>query len=214
MRASLLFALPPFALLLLPGCPSSISFDAGRDVPATDDVRFDAPSPIDADLPLDVRVVPDVPATGCVRHSDCVIRAESCCGSCGAATATDFIALHVDDVDDYVGTLCAGVPCPECAQPDDPMLVASCEAGRCVGRDLRLEVFTECSAPADCVLGPRRCCDCGLLGVSQTIAYNTARGNPYDLICDADAPACPPCVPTFDMLSADCAAGRCVVLGP
>jgi hypothetical protein len=191
-----------------PDAPSGADVP-GLDAPGADVPGLDAPAP--PDVPgLDAPAPPDVLLTGCDVNSQCVIRAESCCGSCGAATADDWIALNVADLDDYSAAVCVGIGCPECARPDDPWLVASCSMGDCVGTDLRLSPLTECAAASDCVLGPRQCCDCGLLGELSTIAYNPARGSPYGLICDPDI-ICPPCVPTFDGLAADCVGGRCVV---
>lgn len=104
--------------------------------------------------------------------------------------------------------------CPECARPDDPFLAAVCRASSCVGLDLRLEPLTECATPTDCVLAPRQCCECGLVDATRAIAYNPARGNAQDYVCD-DGTICPPCVPTYvSGVGASCVAGRCAVFGP
>lgn len=196
-------------------CPSGMFDDiACRDAgPVADAGPSDAPPPpVDAGSPVDAP-----PGDECERSSQCVIRSATCCGNCGAATATDYVALPTDEVVAYATATCAdeGSPaCPRCAAANDPWLVAVCNGGECEGFDLREESLTECVSPSDCVLAARTCCDCGLLGVGETLAYNPARGTPAEYVCDLDVPSCPPCVPTFDGLTAGCVSGRCVVFGP
>jgi hypothetical protein len=147
----------------------------------------------------------------CDVPSSCVLLPESCCGRCGAATPDDMIAVHVDRVMENRSMACADpVACPECFAETDPYLLATCRAGACVALNLHVEDLTLCNTATDCVLGPRTCCDCGVLGVDQAIAFNPARGSLGALTCDPDAD-CPPCVPSFDGIEAVCDAGRCVV---
>jgi len=177
-----------------------------------DAFALDGPSVTDAPSPL-----PDTAtASGCARNSECGLRPASCCGRCGAATATDFVAARTDQLTTLAAAICEaeGNPgCPECASPDDPFLAAVCRASACVGVDLRLEAITECETSADCVLAPRECCGCGTYGVSGSVAVNPARGRLSDYVCDDDSP-CPPCVPSFESgVSPSCVSGRCVVFG-
>lgn len=208
------FALAPLAGLglVLAGCPASHdpSGDAGvaADTPVT---PVDAPF---ADVPgADAPVRTDAPSLACDVPSACTLRPASCCGSCGAATPDDMIALPNGEVAAYVAAVCEGVPCPECARPNDPYLIATCTAGECVAVDLHAHPFTECASSTDCVLSPAQCCACGLLSEGETIAHNPAAGGLGMLICDPDAD-CPPCVPDFGALEARCEAGRCVVFTP
>ena len=208
-------ALGPFAglVLMLSGCPAShdVNADAGpaTDVPSggSDAPTTDAPG---ADAPVRVDAPPSL---ACDVPSACALRPASCCGSCGAATPTDMIALPVTEVDAYVAAVCAGIGCPECAAMQDPYLIATCEAGECVAIDLHAHAVTECTTTTDCTLSPLECCACGLLSAAEVVAHNPARGSLGSLLCDPDAD-CPPCVPDYGGLAARCDAGRCVVVAP
>lgn len=151
----------------------------------------------------------------CASPTECELLPESCCGRCGAATPDDMIGVHRDDVAANRDLACMGgtIGCPECAMPQDPFLVATCELRACVARDLHALPLTECAADSDCVLAPHTCCACGVLGIDEVVAYNPARGELSALICDPGAP-CPPCVPVFGELAAFCESGRCVVRQP
>lgn len=153
----------------------------------------------------------DAGRASCSSNSDCIVAPRSCCGSCGAATSTDLIALARGDADAYRNAACAGgVGCPECASLPDPYLLATCEAGTCVAHDLHGDPLTECASDADCTLRTAECCGCGPQTADSVVAINDARGNYGDLVCETDA-ACPPCVPFFDGLAAVCRDGRCGV---
>ena len=151
----------------------------------------------------------------CVSPTECELLPQSCCGRCGAATPDDMIGVHRDDVAANRDLACMGgtIGCPECAMPQDPFLVATCDMGACAARDLHALPLTQCTADTDCVLAPHTCCACGLLGIDEVVAYNPARGDLGTLTCDRGAP-CPPCVPDFGDLAAFCEAGRCVVRLP
>ncbi len=153
----------------------------------------------------------DAGTTGsCDVPSQCRLRPESCCGSCGAATPTDMIALPVSEVAAYEARVCMDVGCPECARPTDPYLLATCRARRCVAIDLHVDPLTSCTRDEECTLAPAVCCACGVLGPEETISYNPARGSLGSLHCDPDAD-CPPCAPVFDGLAPVCRGGRCEV---
>jgi hypothetical protein len=151
------------------------------------------------------------PALSCEGANDCVLRPASCCGSCGAPTPDDMVALQTSEVDDYVERVCADVGgCPECFMAPDPYLVATCEMATCTAKNLHEEPLTVCDTDADCVLAATPCCTCGEIGSDSAIAFNPDRGSIGSLICDPRAD-CPPCVPTFVGIEAGCDAGRCVV---
>lgn len=219
MRTAFALASTSFLALSLSGCPSTTVIDDASTAPDMGAVAIDTGTVAIDTGAIDTGSValPDAGAAQCEAHSDCAIRAASCCGRCGAATDTDFLAAPVSALAAIAAAICEaeGNPgCPECAAPDDPELVALCREGRCVGVDLGTEPITECSAPSDCVLAARECCACGLIEAPAAIAYNPARGTPNTYVCD-DGTACPPCVPTFASgVTAGCVAGRCVVFGP
>lgn len=209
-----------FALTLLAGLPLMVSA-----CPASHDANGDAGARSDTPVPTGDAPTADVPSTdapapadappslACDVPSACTLRPASCCGSCGAATPDDMIALPNGEVADYVAAVCVGAACPECARPNDPYLLATCTAGECVAVDLHAHPLTECASSTECVLSPAQCCACGLLSAQEAIAHNPARGGLGTLICDPDAD-CPPCVPDFGALEARCDAGRCVVFTP
>lgn len=192
------------------GCPASHDPTAdagsvGTDAPV---VGTDAPI-LGTDAPV---VWPDVPLPlACDGPSGCTLRPASCCGSCGVATPTDMIALPDDQVSAYVDVVCEDVGCPECAGMPDPYLLATCQAGTCTAVDLHAHPLTACDEASDCQLAPSECCGCGLRTAEGSIAFNPAGGSLGTLYCDPDAD-CPPCVPDFSMVAAECVSGRCVVV--
>jgi len=148
----------------------------------------------------------------CTAASDCTLLPESCCGSCGAATATDMVAVANEDVPANRALACAGgVGCPECFMQQDPFLLAVCSAGACEARNLRVDTLTSCTGSEECQLAARECCACGVLARSEAIAFNPARGSYAALVCDPAAD-CPPCVPILDGLRAACVSGHCSVM--
>jgi hypothetical protein len=197
-------------------CADAAAFDAAAT--ADTGTPVDTGVSVDTGTPLDSERVLDSGGDECTMNSGCGLRPASCCGSCGAATAGDYLAAPVSQLATIGAQICeaAGNPgCPECARPNDPFLAALCRAGDCVGLDLREEPLTECTVPSDCVLAPRECWSCGLIDQPAAIAYNPARGSINDYVCDTGRTCDEPCVPTFASgLAASCVSGRCVVFGP
>lgn len=167
----------------------------------------------DGSVAVDTGAPPtDAGTTGeCTVPSECTLRPESCCGTCGAATSTDRIALPVTGVDDYVARVCTGIGCPDCAAVPDPNLFATCTAGACTAVDLHSDPLATCAVDEDCVLAVPQCCACGAIGLGQAVAFNPANGSLATLVCDPDVD-CPPCVPDFGALRAICDAGHCTVV--
>lgn len=152
-----------------------------------------------------------MPPLECVAATDCTLLPQSCCGSCGAPTPGDMVAVPNDRVDEQRAAACGeGAVCPGCFMEPDPFLLATCDAGRCQAIDLHADDLTLCTSDADCQLAPRVCCGCGVLGAREVIAFNPERGSYGELVCDPRAD-CPPCVPTYEGVEAGCDAGRCVV---
>jgi hypothetical protein len=148
----------------------------------------------------------------CSVSSDCTLLPETCCGSCGAATATDMVAVADDDVEANRTRACRDtVACPTCFMEQDPFLLAVCSAGECEARNLRVDPLTSCTNSDECQLAPRECCACGVLSRAEVVAFNPARGSYADLVCDPRA-ECPPCVPILDGLRAECVSGHCSVV--
>ncbi len=150
----------------------------------------------------------------CGLTSQCVVRPESCCGDCGAATRDDIIALNQDYVQAYASNNCANVDCPGCYAPTDPTLLATCSSGSCTVVDLMEHPSTECLSADDCRIRTNDCCECNG-GVTQEhlIAINIAFESAFSsLVCDP-VTACPDCMPVYpENVKADCVAGRCVAV--
>jgi len=149
----------------------------------------------------------------CTTNLQCMVAPESCCGACGVATPSDMVGVNRERLTEQRSEACADpIACPECAAPEDPYLVGTCDGSRCGAVDIRAEGLTACSAPADCVLATSRCCDCGVHTVRTAIAINSSSfGRLSELTCEPSTP-CPPCVPSFDGLAATCMAGMCTVV--
>lgn len=205
-----------FLVTLGAGCSDSHTVgDADGGVFFLDVRAVDAPPVADAGHEDDASVRGDASLSGaCDVPSECTLRAASCCGSCGAATPDDMIALADGEVAGYEAAVCGDdIGCPECAQDTDPYLLATCRASECIAVNLHVDPLTECETDTDCVLASAQCCSCETLSLSQIVAYNPARGSLGSLLCDPDAD-CPPCVPDFGGNFPYCDLGRCAVGAP
>jgi hypothetical protein len=134
----------------------------------------------------------------CEVPSDCVVVPESCCGTCGAPTRGDAVAIARDTVTAYECRACGSRgECPACAPLFiDPTLVATCVDQRCTLIDLLEHEASACESDDDCRVRTPDCCPCGgdtdpgrLIGVSSENAYAS-------LVCDP-AQACPECLPVY-----------------
>jgi hypothetical protein len=152
----------------------------------------------------------------CDVSPECIVVPESCCGSCGAATRGDAIAVNVDRADVYRTVVCEGTgACPACFLQQDPTLVATCLAGQCAVVDLEDHPVTECEHDDDCRVRTRDCCECGGdTSPAGLIALRVGEAEQQyaDLVCDPDDP-CPECAPLLpeDATAFCSSAGRCVV---
>lgn len=146
----------------------------------------------------------------CSVPSDCLVVPASCCGSCGAPTRGDAIAVARDRAGAYRSGACDDDQgCPACAPLFlDPTLVATCRDQRCELIDLHDHEASACEADDDCRVRTPDCCPCGgdtepgrLLGVSSESDYAS-------LVCDPDQ-ACPECAPVYPSeVTVRCAAAR------
>jgi hypothetical protein len=154
----------------------------------------------------------------CEYNSECIVVPQSCCGSCGAATRGDALALHRDEASAYRDRTCQGMGCPGCSMIQDPTLVGTCNArGICEVVDLHEHQAAQCSQDGDCSLRTRECCECGGDATrSGLIAIRSdSEGDYTELVCDESA-ACPECAPSYpDEASATCTdEGYCDVQWP
>jgi len=176
------------AAMLLAGCGESHSYTC--EGPACD-----------RDAGHDAGVDPDL--LSCTGPEDCVVIPRSCCGSCGAATREDSIAVRADRAGDWSTMACAAdgddpIGCPGCFMEQDPTLLAGCEEGRCVVVDLYEHPSAQCTVDAECVLRARECCECGAdTSFAGVVAINSIGRTEFEaLVCNDDT-ACPECAPVY-----------------
>ncbi len=151
------------------------------------------------------------PVAECTSPTQCVVVPASCCGSCGAATADDMIAVAQDAQSSYRMSVCGETGCPACFRQQDPSLFATCQEGSCLALDMRTSPLSTCSSDADCELIAADCCGCE----AAFIAINHANEAEYrSMVCNpvADCPPCGPQTPP-DGTSAICdtSVGHCAV---
>ncbi|MFO0555712.1 MAG: hypothetical protein U0271_45470 [Polyangiaceae bacterium] len=137
----------------------------------------------------------------CTLTSQCVLRANTCCGTCGEPTLADVDAVNSDKVDAHQQEVCPNpVPCPDCISLVNPDLLATCTEGTCTAIDVRKDAVSACTADTDCRLRTQGCCECGgstaeedLIAVRVDAASDFAA-----LACDPEVgcPACEPMYPT------------------
>jgi hypothetical protein len=142
----------------------------------------------------------------CEVPSDCLVVPESCCGTCGAPTRSDAVAVARDKSAAFQAAACGSdTGCPACAPLFiDPTLVASCRARRCELIDLLEHEASACESDDNCHVRTPDCCPCGgdtspgrLIGVSSENAYSA-------LVCDPES-ACPECGPIYpDEVTVSC----------
>jgi hypothetical protein len=157
----------------------------------------------------------------CDTPGECVLRSESCCGTCGEPTLDDLIALGRDELEAYQAWLqCDGVGCPDCEGWPNAHLFASCDAGTCNEHDVRQHQLGACGPSDTCVLrwGLECCGGCaspgwgpsehtGLVAIRAGAEPDLAAAVCYgDVACDECAPSFPP-----DAL-AECIQGHCQVV--
>lgn len=156
----------------------------------------------------------------CTRTSDCVLVADSCCGTCGQPTSGDVAAVNESRTEDYYYDVACPTArdeppiCPGCAGMANPYLAATCDMTPfrpvCAVVDLATPEYGACTTDADCVLAAPGCCQCGEIDPYSTLAVRSD-ADLNAVFCDGELP-CPPCAPVFDpRASARCDAGSCVV---
>ncbi|MEZ4335527.1 MAG: hypothetical protein R3B82_02770 [Sandaracinaceae bacterium] len=164
--------------------------------------------------------MPPILYDDCTRNSDCVLVADSCCGTCGRPTRGDVAAVNESRTEDYyLDVACPEARdeppiCPGCASQPNPYLVATCDMMPfrpvCSVVDLETPEYQSCTTDSDCVLAAPDCCACGEIDLFSTLAV---RGDVdvNALLCDGEI-ICPPCAAVFDPRATPrCDAGACVV---
>lgn len=118
--------------------------------------------------------------------SECLVVPASCCGTCGAATRGDAIAIHVNQLAGKAS--CDG--CPGCDMEQDPTLVATCDNGACTLVDLLEHESTACTDASECRVRSHDCGGCGvnidsgaIIAVSNDMLYEL-------LVCDGGEMRC------------------------
>lgn len=149
----------------------------------------------------------------CSGPGQCTLVASGCCGVCGMPELSNVVAIHEDKYAEFFDVTCPGPipPCPGCPTASNPDLFAYCEAGQCVGADVRVHELSACQSDSECVLrAGLECCECGSDGISALRA--DAVGSLQQLVCVPDE-ACDDCAPVFpDNAVASCVEGHCRVV--
>src|SRR6266508_117047 len=149
----------------------------------------------------------------CSRNADCMVRPQSCCGTCGAATRDDMIAINGATWSAYRQAECANAVCLACSMPQDPNLLATCNGAQCALVDLLAEPLTACTSGSDCRIRTNECCECGgKTDREHLIAVrNSSAETFHKLFCDP-VTSCAECLPTYPPeATAACDNNRCIV---
>lgn len=146
----------------------------------------------------------------CSIPSECTLATNTCCGTCGRPTLSDFDAVNQSrSSDHYLDVACpeartGAVLCPDCPVASNPNLLASCGigpmgGGTCYGVDVESDaLLSSCTADTDCRLRVPDCCPCGADTSSYNlIAIRVDRGAEFGfLVCDPGQ-ACAECEPAY-----------------
>src|SRR5262249_22139354 len=111
----------------------------------------------------------DPAAKACTGAGQCVLNAPGCC-VCGMPELSGVVALNAPPSPECVWQ---GAGCG-CGPFDTPSLAASCEAGSCVGWDVRKEdKYSGCTTDTDCHLRMGLgCCEACQGGTESVVAVN------------------------------------------
>lgn len=151
----------------------------------------------------------------CQVPTDCMLRPASCCGSCGAATREDSIAINKQFASQYASSTCGpDTGCPACYMAQDPNLLATCRAGQCAVVDWLTHPANACQSPGDCQVRTNACCECdGPKDPDHLIAVPASAGSSFSqLVCDPNS-FCPECEPLYPDVLIGCVDGHCLLGG-
>ncbi len=151
-----------------------------------------------------------MPWTACADSSECVLEARTCCGNCQPYTVADSVAINRAYANELHERLCSNDrACTPCTAQSN-FIVAVCRAGRCQPVDIRDDVLTGCSSPADCSYrwGVGCCEACDADSESELITVNAE--NFTAEVCGARPVTYPPCTPPYPVgWVLRCTAGHC-----
>ena len=150
----------------------------------------------------------------CSHNSECKIKPNSCCDTCGKPRLDDVDAVNDQHSDEHFHAVCPKpVPCPKCGTANNPNLVATCTESTCKALDVTQRSVSSCASDDDCKLRVTACCECGgSTARNDLIAIASAAESDYAaLVCD-EGQACPECAPIYPSdVEAYCSAGHCAL---
>jgi len=152
--------------------------------------------------------------TACDQPGTCLLAPTNCCGYCGPAPLSGYLAVNEKHYQDVQNQLCADpMACPDCISYEEPNYLALCRVDQCAAVDLRTDILSACADDTDCRLRWGTSC-CESCGGSSLVAYNQ-KANLESEVCQPFGGACPPCMPPPypSTASAVCEAGHCKVKG-
>ena len=156
----------------------------------------------------------------CAPPDTCVLETETACGAgCEPVPLSRFILVN-SKLDAAYKKQQVVPPCPfgSCG-PVPPNMVnasnyyAECEAGRCVGLDVRTSPLSACSTDAECILrSGTSCCGCG---AGDLIAVSS-KANVEVAFCGTNGGCAADCVsaPVPPGVAPYCSLGHCLVKYP
>lgn len=137
----------------------------------------------------------------CSVPSDCVLRANNCCGACGAPTINDLDGVNKNKIKEHFSAVCDDPSpiCPGCPFISNPELLATCdESGQCRAVDIGAEDIAACNDHEDCIVRTPACCECGAdMGMLSLVAIRAdARDELEQIVCDPNQ-GCAECIPVY-----------------
>lgn len=135
------------------------------------------------------------PAGECRIHSDCVLVARGCCGSCLPPSKEEVLAVPSAMANEVHKEQCpTPVACGSCAvmdpDPLSPLYAAGCVDHRCKIVDLRSDEISRCDSDSDCAPVSRLCCPAYSSDPANYVGVNEASDRAL-LECFP----VPPCIP-------------------
>lgn len=131
--------------------------------------------------------------SSCAKSGECLLAANTCCGTCTTPKATDLDAVNYTKVQPHFEEVCPSPEaCPGCASQANPDLSAMCRQSKCAVVDVSNDEISACKVDADCTLhAANQCCNCAILPESEYVAIASSQMQAYELeVC---GPGMGPC---------------------